>query len=270
MSHVPANGEAPPDWTALLAEAEASQPAPIPGRRHDGGIPTATRPQKVFCGEKEELYAVKFAQNTHGDGRGIFTEQLVARLGQLLSAPVPEVALVEVSVELNDVIRASPASQFNFEPQPGVHHGSRWALGYSDRQQLAYVDENRQAFAALHVLAVWVFCNGDHQWIYRNDPPHEVLSVDHSMFFPNGPEWTVEGLAQAAGNVTPDQQFDSVGLGSDDYEEALGSLAELTADQIAHVVAAPPDDWGVGVTDREAIASFLWARRPSVAGALGA
>jgi hypothetical protein len=58
----------------------------------------------------------------------------------------------------------------DFDPEPGVHHGSRWADGFSDRLALAYQDENREAFGALDVLYSWTYCAGDHQWIYLDFP----------------------------------------------------------------------------------------------------
>jgi hypothetical protein len=49
------------------------------------GLQTATRPQKFTC-DDNGLYAVKFAENKHGDGKGIFTEHVVALAGRLASS----------------------------------------------------------------------------------------------------------------------------------------------------------------------------------------
>jgi hypothetical protein len=260
----PAEGE--PNWTVLISEATRSRT--IAGRRHDGGLTTATRPQKIVC-EDEALYAVKLSQNGHGDGRGIFSEQVVGRLGQLIMAPTAEVILINVPADLIEEIRATEGDNLGFVPEPGVHHGSRWALGFSDRQHLAYVDENRPAFAALCVLYSWVFCNGDHQWIYRNAPPHDVLSVDHTTFLPGGPDWTSATLRDGEAAVIADTQFAAVGLTPAEHAASLGRLSALTELQLAEVLAAPPDTWGVGLLDREAVASYLWNRRQRVADVLG-
>jgi hypothetical protein len=92
---------------------------------------------------------------------------------------VPGVAIVEVPADLVDEIRGKPELGLGFDPLPGLHHGSVWALGYSDRQGIEYVDVNRERFGCLDVLYTWVWA-GDQQWIYKNEPPHEVMSVDHS------------------------------------------------------------------------------------------
>src|SRR5712691_1419694 len=87
------NGE--PDWIPLIAAAAASRLVERRVQRHDGGLGTASKPQKFIC-DNEDLYLVKFTQNQHGDGRAIFTEQVVGRVGVLIGAPVAHVALVEV------------------------------------------------------------------------------------------------------------------------------------------------------------------------------
>jgi hypothetical protein len=73
--------------------------------RHEGGISSASRPQKYTCDEAA-LYAVKFRENQHRDGKGIFTEEVVARVGRLIGAPVARVELVRVSEELTNTLRS--------------------------------------------------------------------------------------------------------------------------------------------------------------------
>src|SRR6478672_5229291 len=151
------------------------RPAARPAMRHEGGYQTATKPQKFMC--DGGLYLVKFAQNKYGNGKGIFTEQVVALAGQLIGAQVPQVALVDVPREHAEELRAQRASLgLDFDPQPGIHHGSRWADGHTDQMGIAYEAENRERFGALQVLYTWIGGAGDHQFIYRAATPHEVLS----------------------------------------------------------------------------------------------
>ncbi len=190
-----------PAITDLLDAACASRPAPIKAEEHAGGLGSASRPQKFYCGQSRELYAVKFAQNNHGDGRGIFNEQVIALLGAILEAPVPRVELVEVSQALvDDLLRDKAMHQLDFDPQAGVHHGSLWAHHHSDRMGLEtqYIDANRQRFGTLDILHQWAMCTGDQQWIYSNTSPNHVLSVDHNPFFPSGCAWTKEQLGPSA------------------------------------------------------------------------
>ena len=77
----------------------------------------------------------------------------------------------------------------------GISHGSQLVPNCSEREAYRYVDiaENRERFAKLAVLYGWMSA-GDHQFIYRHDPPNLVHSVDHGHFFPGGPNWQVVQL----------------------------------------------------------------------------
>jgi hypothetical protein len=135
----------------------------------------------------------------------------------------------------------------------------------SDRQGLQYGNENRERFGALDVLYAWIPCVDDHQWIYNNDPPHEVFSVDHTRFFPLAFDWTEAGLAAEAANVALEPQLATLGLGQADRAAAITKIQQLATIDIAGVVAQPPPDWGVGLSERRAVASYLWTRIDPVA-----
>jgi hypothetical protein len=253
------------DWAALIEQAKGQRQPPRRAIRHEGGLPTASKPQKFLC-DDSGLYAVKFSQNQHGDGKAIFTEQVVGLAGKLLGAPVGPVELVDVAPALADALRADPS--LGFDPQPGPHHGSRWVgTNVSDRLGLEtqYLPTNRERFGALEVLYCWIPCTGDHQWIYDNEPPNHVYSVDHTTFFPSGSDWTVAGLAAEAANVSLDAQLATLGLDANDRRIAVEKLQAVTETQIAAVVAQPPDDWGVSADERRAVASYLWTRTTPVA-----
>lgn len=246
----------------LVADACAGRPpVTITAWRHDGGFPTATKPQKLTCSDNA-LYNVKFAGNTHGDGRGIYTEQVVALCAALIDAPVPVVELIDVPEHIAEGIRQDKvALNLNFDPQAGVHHGSRWADNHSERAELEHFEDNRQRFGALDVLYMWLTCSADHQWIYANDPPHHVLSVDHTCFLPAGPAWTDGLLASEAGTVTPDATLAGLGLQPADRASALSLLAQVDDNQVAAVVARPPDEWGIAMAERVAVAEFVVTRK---------
>ena len=248
----------------LISAACAARPAPVIAQRHDGGLTSATRPQKFTCNDSA-LYAVKFIQNNHGDGRGAFNEQVTALCGALIDAPVPRVELVEVPDQIAKALDSDRAAlNIDFSPQMGVHHGSRWHDRYSDRAGLEHLDTNRQRFGALEILYTWLTCTGDHQWIYADDPPHEVLSVDHTTFLPGGFVWTTASLAAGQTRVVPDPQLATLALTDADRHAAITRLAQVSEQAIAGVVARPPDDWGVSSSERLALAEFLIARKDAL------
>ena len=251
------------DWRALIEAASEDPPPARTAVEWIEGLGTASQPQKFICGDTA-LYLVKFANNPHGDGKGNVTEQVVALAGALIGAPVPEATLVEVSAELLGALQLPDFAG------PGLHHGSRWAHGYSDRQHLAYVDENRERFGALDILYAWMLCVGDHQWIYRNEPPHEVLSVDHTSFFPGGPAWTAEGLRAESTHPAPDPTLATLNLTPTDRGPALERLRAVRNADLARVVAAPPSEWGISPDERVAVAAYLAGRRDAVLALFGA
>jgi hypothetical protein len=254
--------EQPTDIGDLLDAAMGAPVAEITATRHDGGITTASRPQKYTCSDNR-LYAVKFKQNNHGDGKAIFNEQVVGALGVLVGAPVAAVALVRVSQAFADALNAV-TDAVDFKAEAGVHHGSRWRDKMSGRQQVAYVDENRERFGALDVLYAWAACSGDQQWIYENDAPHAVLSTDHSPFFPGGSSWDTATLTAQQGNVARDPVLEAIELTSQDRQAALERLAAVEAGDVVTAVGRPPAAWGVARTERIALAEYLLARKDAV------
>jgi hypothetical protein len=244
-------------WQTLITQAISQQPdEPHLATQYDSYIDTASKPHKLICDDGSP-YSVKFINNPHGDGKAIATEQIVALAGDLIDAPVPRVDLISVSDELVNLIKtsfpASPASA-------GIHHGSKWAEGYSGRTGLAHQDENRDKFAALDVLYTWLLA-GDHQWIYRNTHPNDVLSVDHSAFFPGGPNWQRDGLLAACATVASDPQLNALNLTDTDRAITLERLLAVTDNDIARLVARPPDSWNITLEDRVALAIYVSERK---------
>jgi hypothetical protein len=253
----PQASEAPPaepDWDALIRAAIAKVRPAVVGQKHIESLNSASKPQKFQC-DDSALYAVKFLGNPDGNGRAIFTEQVTALLGRLIGAPVAEVRLVRITAEL-----LAPLN-INFTA-PGLHHGSRWVDNYSDRTDfIRYADENRAPLAALQLLYSWLSCKDDHQLIYCNAAPHRVLSVDHSRFLPGTTGWSAQTLLSHQDDFQRDPQFASLNLADDDYDATLDRIAAATSEEIADIVGTPPDEWGVPLADRIALAGYIAHRR---------
>ncbi|SRR6266568_127189 len=250
------NGATP--WQDLIAQAAGERPASINAHTFNKKWGTASQPALLEC-DDGSMYVVKGKQNR----RMIANEQIVAHLGRLLAAPVPEVAYVDVPQEL--IARQPQLAHF----QAGVGHGSEFVTDCGDAVGIQYVDgENKPRFAKLAVLYGWVFPQNQ-QFIYEMAAPHLVYSTDHGHFFPNGPDWTPAHLPQA-GVATPDQAL--VGpchLSQDELRTAAAPLVGLQDQAIARAVAAPLDEWGIAMDDRVAVATYLARRRGEILAALG-
>lgn len=247
-------------WENLISSAGARVVPPVVAEEFVEGLLSASRPQKFRC-DDGRLYAVKFQGNPYGDGRAIFTEHAVGLLGQLIGAPVAEVRRVRVTDELLALLRID----LNGQPATaGLHHGSRWEDGFSDRSALDYADKNRVEFGALHVLYSWLHCAGDHQFIYRNAEPHDVLSVDHSCFLPEGTGWTLQRLQERQDAVELDAFFGALSLGPDEYGTSLDLLNNVRREDIALASATIPMEWGVSMAEKAIFSEYVERRRRSL------
>ncbi|MFY9556605.1 MAG: hypothetical protein WAV20_16060 [Blastocatellia bacterium] len=226
-------------WALLINQAiEQQADEPHVATQYDSFINTASKPHKLVCDDGSR-YAVKFINNPHGDGKAIATEQIVALAGALIDAPVPRVDLIQVSDDLVNIIKST---FFDSPASAGIHHGSKWVDGYSGPLGLTYQDLNRDKFAALDVLYTWLLA-GDHQWIYRNTRPNDVLSVDHSAFFPGGPNWQSYGLLGACTGVTPDPHLAALNLTDADRATTLERLLAVTDNDIASLAPRARKEW---------------------------
>jgi len=240
--------------TAELITATSRRPQPLLAHTFIQQGESFSRPVWLEC-EDNNIYVVK---GQHA-GRSIFNDQMIARLGSALDAPVGTPALITIPEELK---RNEPQLQ---DVTAGVAHGTQWEKDTTDRQWLAYTEKeyNRPRFALLSILYGWL-CANDHQLIYHNQEPHYVYSVDHGHFLPNGPNWTIESLAQAP-NAQPYEEL-RVGcnLTPNDVELGLKALKKVSFLNIIEAVAFPPDEWGVNMEERVAMAQFVISRQKAM------
>jgi hypothetical protein len=168
-----------PEWAALIAAAPQAVvvEATI---YHRGPWNSISRPVCVQCADKQ-FRVIKRPLPPNVSGCLLFTDQVVARLAQLIGAPVPEPAIVRLSPALIGLEKNLS------HLTAGLCHGSLFLDGHSDRAPVLHIGapENRTRFARLAVLYGWVYAS-DHQQIYPTASPHLVLSVDHGHFIGGG------------------------------------------------------------------------------------
>jgi len=236
-----------------IATCTANRPTPLVAQTfiQRQANSTFSRPVWLEC-EDGNIYVVK---GQHA-GRAVFNEHAAGILGVAMGAPVPVPVQVLIPPELSAT-----------EPQmadiaPGTAHGALWIRDTTDRQWLAYTDRpyNRTRFALLSVMYGWL-CANDHQLIYSNQDPFLVHSVDHGHFFPNGPDWTAAHLATPPAPHAYQEIVAGCGLSTKEIQAAIDALAGVSSSQIAEAVGFPPDEWGVSMPERLALAGFLAGRQ---------
>lgn len=193
-------------------------------------------------------------------GRQIIVDQVVARLGWAMGAPVGKPQIVEISQEL---IESSP--EFSFLA-PGKAHATHYIPGcFDDRDTIKYKDHsgNRERFSLLSVLYGWTYSK-DEQFIYQKAHPCLVYSVDHGRFLPGGYDWTAETLRSGAEAKVHSKLVSNCGLTSRDIKYALDALEAVKEEEIIEAVASPPNEWGITIEERMIMIEFFIQRRQSL------
>jgi len=247
------------DWAELIRRAEGVTPVSAVTflrRRTD----TASNPVYLQC-DDDKTYVVKPLRKDAEQGRMLFNDQVIARLGALVGAAVPPVALVAIPQALIDV---------NPHPQQGMghcqaatSHGSELIKDVSERiDQFQHVadDDNKNRFKLLGVLHAWIGFS-DRQFLYEISDPFRVSAVDHGHFFPNGPNWTLASLANAAAPAVAADLVAACSLAPNDLRAGCAALAQATDHEIARILAVPPPEWGVKIDERIGVAKYLSERR---------
>jgi len=221
---------------------------------------SATRPF-LARGEDKQEYIVKARHADRSIERQMFNDQIVARLGVIMNAPVGKPSLVEISTEL---IELSPQYSYILS---GIAHGTEFIKDCSDDRELfnhIKVPENRERFALLCVLYSWVYAR-DHQFIYSKTKPNLVYSVDHGHFFIGGPDWTVERLTQEHHDLEIDSiLLKNCKLTEQELKPALIACEAVTENDILNVVASPPCEWNITMDDRMALVEYLTSRQKKI------
>jgi hypothetical protein len=248
------------DWAAMITAASSNRPAAVSAVTFLKRRSSASQPVDVRCSDSN-IYVLKALRNDVKQGRMMFNDHIVARLGAMIGAPVPAAALVTVSQELIDL--NPDKAQGMGHIQPCTAHGSRLYAEVSERiDNIDHIadDDNKGRFASLGVLHGWMGFS-DRQFIYDNAQPFRVYSVDHGHFFPGGPEWTIASLQAAPAATIADDIVKSCKLDHGDLVLACSPLRTITEAQIAEILGIPMDDWDVGIDDRVALGKYLRQRQ---------
>ena len=252
-------GTLPSTWAQRISTAVTNNRI-IDGHTFLRRRSSASQPVDIKCADGN-IYVVKALRNDVSQGRMMFNDHVIARLGSLIEAPVAEVALINIPQSLID-INADRGSQMG-HISACVAHGSKLFPNVSDRVDgFAHVGDgdNKLRFATIGVLHSWACCS-DRQFIYQTEAPYRVYSVDHGHFFPGGPNWTQATLRNAAPVAVAHDLITACGLTSFELAGVGARLNQVSEDDLATILASPPNEWDVPIDDRAALAALLWTRR---------
>jgi hypothetical protein len=217
-----------------------------------GSLPGASGSMRFMC-SGGRIFVAKGTKNQ----KSIIAEHVVARLGQLIEAPVGEVALVDIpaALRVDPTVAAMGA---------GLAHATLFIENITDKIGIANIDvpENRARFARL--CGLYSLCGaGDPQLFYSTISPQVVYSLDHGHFFPQGPGWSAASLA-AAPPALIDPYFAGANLSSAELADARNRLSTVSDQDIADIIAGPPPDWPFTDQERAALGTYLRTRRDTL------
>lgn len=193
------------------------------------------------------------------------TEQVVARCGRLIGAPVCNVELIRIPAEF-DGHRLSAERCI----KTGIPHASADVPSalferagtptHRDR------DENAARHAVLFALHDWCW-GSDLQWLH--DPKSDMMtfSHDHGNYLPGGPRWSRDSLlAEVCQDHVMGAPLD--GLDPEAFRKAANAVEAVSRDQLLSVLRLIPMEWPITDSDLEGVGYFLEFRRGPVAARL--
>lgn len=241
----------PSFWIEEIRAAQSTPPRVLAAELYLGQWDTSARPVLLTCADGRD-YVVKGSNA----GRKTVNDHVVGRLARGMGAPVARVTLVNVPSELVD---GEPAMA---HITPGLAHGAELLRDVTESYVVEHITEaeNRLRYARLAALWGWVTVI-DRQYLYNEDPPHLVHSFDHTHSFPSPPDWTRVLLQRAPPPELDRELVGACRFSASEREYARLSLESMIPARIAGAVAAPPPEWGMDMTERVALATFLARRR---------
>lgn len=238
-------------WREMIRDAGRREPVAVVAMTPLRPFPGYSDAVAIDCDDGRR-YVVKGRQVQ----RPLIADHIVGLLGAAIEAPVAEVRLVDVPMDL--IVEGSYMADFD----SGLGNGSLFIPDCLDSRDVVheYEDENEERFALLAVLYGWVSAN-DRQFLYLKSRPHLVYSVDHGHFLAGSTTWNPASLA-AAPSPAPDPWIAvQAGCRPKVLHDAVDRLRSVADEFIARSVAAPPDSWEITLDERVSLAGYFAGRR---------
>ena len=188
------------------------------------------------------------------------TEQIVARLGALIGAPVCASALISLDDLAGWEIRPGTGRLV----EPGIAHGSVAIEPVIETRELKYRtdDDNGRRHCGLYALCDWLY-GGDFQWLRATAEENAYYSHDHGLFL-TGWSWTPESLASRQNESVP-LTMEAEHLDPGELRRLADALESLERVTIEEAISGLPRSWPVSDEALEAVVDFADARKVAAA-----
>lgn len=197
----------------------------------------------------------------------LYNDQVTARIGVLMGAPVAEPVLVQLTekfVERNPGIALPPGIYHGTitvpELGPVRKNGSAWAL--------TNPTANLPRFAQLAILYGLLHCTFDHQFWFDQYGKGLVWSLDHGYVIGSGEIrngvreacWNADELCARNECRLDPVIAEHIFFPDSMLRQAARSLDLLSPDGIAECVSCVPAPWGVSKEEKISLAAYVWDR----------
>ncbi len=230
-----------------------------------GMIKGATGPHIMRCSDGK-TYLVKFA----GRNKTTINELVGWALARAIGLPVPDVSLVDVSM---DIISGS-TGLINGGVAPGVHLGSQMIPDALDMgqflrkmQQTALVLGNEELIPQTICHDNWILTmdreRDDNHLFYPTDGIFRYAMVDFSHSF-TGSNWTADAIEQGTyvRTIAPAHPIvANMVTGLPSFVPTLEKLESVEDSDVEGAVDLVPEGWGMTDEERVCLLEFLLMRR---------
>jgi len=222
---------------------------------------TGARPVLAVAGNGKS-YWLKWPGNPHGN-LSLAHELIVARVGELIGAPVRPTHLVYVDQALVESYYID-----GHRLPSGVYVGSELLPDVEEHTSITRVTRDGNARRFPHYLALWDLCLGtDLQLLFHLSEHHQVWSIDHGLWFDSlEGNWTSDHLSARVNVPWPWPNEGLLrGLDGVALAAAADAVGGLTMENLASAIGCVPLEWGVSDQALRTLALFVHTRRSAVA-----
>jgi len=205
-------------------------------------------------------FVVKSAASRHL----LIMDLIVSRIGETFGHPVPAVELVELKQAFLD---AYPSILTPATHKAGIAFASSFLHGTvnlsCEEEHFPDSLENRTRISMLGTL-FGLMLPQDRQFLMERLAPYRISGIDFGQFL-DGIFPTADSLYRlqiSHPEVEPDKALKNWSfVKSELFNAAAGNIELLTDELIGRIVAEPPDEWGIDLDLRVAIADTIATRR---------
>lgn len=201
-------------------------------------------------------------------GKALVTEYVVGRVGQLIDAPVCEVAIIRI-----------PDALGSWEFKPGHALPTGFGSATRDLDGVAEEirgrlsrrgdDDNARRHGGVYALVDWCF-GEDLQWLLHVNDQWRLYSHDHGWYLPpGGPDWTVD-LLRATADLAKPLPDSASGLDRAHLSAVADKLEGVSRDALQKILMEVPASWPVTDAELDCLGWYLEHRAPQVAARLRA